>query len=245
VQGGLGTSTPQLKAWPVAYARQLGISGLRRNDQYLDLVYSSSPDYYYSKFGKYDVFVCPSDKILVHDLWSPIDAYGIISYAANEDIFGNTEPLGANVNYAGEGQPWKDMPVVESPGSAWPPRTKRLEGRFDGIIRPSEVALFCDGGNEDNVTNPTQNPMLLLTKSESGHVLNGPFLENYERTWGRLPHSRHSVDGGLNVAMADGSGRHVRAVEWTNILGTSYVKRYAPRTRVSPYQVGTLGAVQP
>jgi len=228
---GRGLRVPStLRAWPVAYAPYLGISSLIFNEQYFDRVYTRRISYYDSKYPRYEVFICPSDKHLVNNVWSPIDLFGLISYSANEDVFGVTDPYPGNGD---EGQPWKDGRT----GDTQPPRCRRLEGRMESIIRPSEVALFCDGGNEDN----DREPALLI----SNGAPNGPYLENYERYWGRLPHRRHSAKGGLAVGCADGSGTYVKAIEWVTLGGKPFVKRYAPRIRVSPYAPGNLPAIQP
>jgi len=221
-QGCFGKTTAQLKAWPVAYAPQLGLPSFKRNEQYFDTVYNKKAEYYYNKFGRRDIFVCPSDNVLVNNVWSPFDMYGVVSYAANEDVMGITNP------HDGEGRPWKEG---KQEGG------RRLEGRTDQIIRPGEVVLFCDGGNEDNEGEPA----LLITNG----TINGPYLENYERFWGRLPHFRHSKKGGLAAAFADGSGQYVKPLQWISIGGVSYVKRYGPRVRVSPYEVGQIKPAQP
>jgi len=67
------------------------------------------------------------------------------------------------------------------------------------------------------------------------------FIENAEYTHGRLPHFRHSKKrGGLSVALADGSGKYMKAIKWVNnpSNGELFVQRYAPRIRISPYPVG-------
>lgn len=220
--GCFGQTTAQLKAWPVAYAPQLSMPSLKRNEQYFDTALKSEPGYYFEKFGRRDIFICPSDKVLVNNVWSPFDMFGVISYAANEDVMGVTNP------HDGEGKPWNNG--VREGG-------RRLEGRMDKVIRPSEVVLFCDGGNED----VSGEPALLITNGN----INGPYIENYEREWGRLPHFRHSKKGGLACAFADGSGQYLKPLEWTTISGKMYVKRYGPRARVSPYEVGQLKTVQP
>ncbi|MHC4445076.1 MAG: prepilin-type N-terminal cleavage/methylation domain-containing protein [Planctomycetota bacterium] len=229
-----------LKPWPIAYAKELGERSLKRAEHYFETSYSNPnhlfPDHHFSKFGRHDVFICPSDKILVHNAWSPfenkkkkIGVFGVNSYSANESVFGVT--VG---NSAG---PWKD-----GKGNSG----KRLEGRMDKIIRPSEVVLFCDGGDED----PTDNdgyPEAATLISCGG--VNGPYLENYDKRWDRLPRFRHSKKGGVCAAFADGSGKYLQPVEWlTETMGNftaRYVKRYAPRARVSPYEVGRLPEIQP
>ena len=224
-KGYFGRSGQWLKPWPIAYAKHLGVPSLKRAEDYFQESYTSNANHYFNKFGRHDIFVCPSDKDLVNNVWSPLEhpgVFGIISYSANEDVFGVTNPD------HGEGKPWKEGERRAG---------LRLEGRMNKIIRPSEVALFCDGGNEDR----RKEPALLISNGD----MNGPYLENYERYWGRLPHFRHSKKGGLCVAFADGSGKYVKPLEWANVGGTRYVKRYTPRTRVSPYEVGKLSAVQP
>ncbi len=220
--GCFSTTTVQVRAWPVAYATQLGMQSLKRNEQYFDTAFNTDASYYFQKFGRRDIFICPSDKVLVNNVWSPFDMYGVISYAANEDVMGVTNP------HDGEGKPWNNG--VREGG-------RRLEGRMEKIICPSEVILFCDGGNEGF----SGEPALLIT---NGNV-NGPYLENYEREWGRLPHFRHGKKGGVASAFADGSGQYLKPLEWTTISGKMYVKRYGPRARVSPYKVGQLRATQP
>ncbi|MDM8005210.1 MAG: hypothetical protein QUV05_03535 [Phycisphaerae bacterium] len=228
--GCFSATTAQLKAWPVAYAPQLGMQSLKRNEQCFDTTFNTEASYYLQKFGRRDIFICPSDKVLVNNVWSPFDMFGVISYAANEDVMGVTNPEvpGVNDPEDGEGRPWNNG--VQEGG-------RRLEGRMDRIIRPSEVVLFCDGGNEDI----SGEPALLI----SNGPMNGPYLENYERVHGRLPHFRHGKKGGVASAFADGSGQYLKPLEWISISGKMFVKRYGPRARVSPYEVGQLRATQP
>ncbi len=241
------TANRWLKPWPIAYAPQLGMPSLKRMEQYFERgTTAQSLDYYREKFGAVDLFVCPSDKIMVHNVWSPFipsppAIFGIMSYAANEDVFGVTgaQPghVAANAMKDLEGQPWKDGSAAQTTGLGGP-HAKRLEGKLDNIVQPSTVVLFCDGGNEDN----PENPALLITNDAS---INGPYLENYEKAYGRLPHVRHTDKGGLAAAFADGSGLYVKPLEWVNLGGKRYVKRYAPRARVSPHFVGQLRPNQP
>jgi len=214
-----------LKPWPIAYSKHLGLRGLKRAEHYFEQTYNPDPAHHFQKFGKHDIFICPADDDLVNNVWSPQappGVFGVVSYSANEDVFGVTHPR------SGEGKPWKDG--QRNAG-------KRLEGRMDKIIQPSEVVLFCDGGNEDN----KEEPALLISNGQ----MNGPYLENYEKFWGRLPHYRHSKKGGVTVAFADGSGKYIQPLEWITYGGIRYVKRYAPRARVSPYKVGELMTTQP
>ncbi len=238
--GMIAGTTNWLKPWPIAYAKQLGLSGYKRAEQYFEEAAQGSKEasYYYKKFGRVEVLVCPSDKDPVNNVWSPTggSVVGAVSYAANEDVFGISDPT----TNPREGQPWSEDPKthVGRSGDETPTRAKRLEGDMGKIVRPSEVVLYCDGGNED----ASNEPALLITNSGS---MNGPYLENYEWVWGRLPHYRHSPKGGLAVAFADGSGKYVQPIEWKKRGNVPYVKRYAPRVRVSPYPVGILTKEQP
>lgn len=219
--GAFGRTGPVLKSWPSAYMKYVGMTTYKRMEQYFDKTFNKDPQYYYRKFGRHEIFICPSDEILVNNVWSPEEMYGIVSYAANEDVFGVTNPRD------NEGQPWKDG----RSGDTNPARAKRLEGKMDRIIRPSEVALFCDGGREDTDTEPA-----LLITNNAGML--GPYLEHYEYFWHRLPHWRHGTKGGVAVAFADGSGKLAKPLQFTR--DGQYVKKYAPRVRVSPYDPGVV-----
>jgi prepilin-type N-terminal cleavage/methylation domain-containing protein len=225
-----GRATPQLMPWPVALARALGESGLKKAEQYFDTSdHNLNPQWFFNAFGRHEIFICPSDKVLVNNVWSPFDLYGIISYSVNEDVLGITNPGVINPGYKGEGQCWKDGHPATW---AWPATAPRLEGRLDRIVRPSEVVMFCDGGNEDNKDEPA-----LLISNGSTH---GPFLANYEYGTGRLPHFRHSTKGGITAAFADGSGTYLKPLRFVNRGGKQFVQSYTPRGRVSPYESGQI-----
>jgi prepilin-type N-terminal cleavage/methylation domain-containing protein len=213
-QGMFGASGQQLKPWPLALARTLGEASLKRAEQYYELAYKKDPSYFFGKYGKHEIYLCPSDKDPVHDVWSPRDMYGVCSYAANEDVLGITNPTDC------EGQCWKDGRWADTK----PPRAPRLEGRLDRIVRPSEVVLYCDGGNEDSPTTPD----LLITTYQDG-----PYISNFEHS-GRLPHFRHSSKGGLTTGLADGSGRYLKPLRFES-TDAKYVERYEPRGRITPY----------
>jgi len=247
-KGPIAGSLNWLKPWPVAYAKQLGLTGLKRAEQYFENTGQAGKpaQYYYNKYGKHDIFICPSDKDPINNVWSPTGTtVGAISYSANEDVFGVSDPT----TTPREGQPWSADPKtgVGRTGDENPMRAKRLEGDLGKIVRPSEVVLFCDGGNELY----KDEPALLITNGDSR--LHGPYLENYEWYWGRLSHFRHSPKGGLAVSFADGSGKYIQPIEWVpqnetpphGDRTTRYVKRYSPRARVSPYPVGVLPGSQP
>jgi prepilin-type N-terminal cleavage/methylation domain-containing protein len=235
-----------LKPWPAAYAKHLGLSGLRRMEDYFHphpswtplQPHERDPNFYAGKFKKAEIFMCPSDKSPVQNAWSPqnptFEPYCLLSYAANEDVFGVTGCVPGGTNFADyEGQPWKEGETAETK----PPRATRLEGKLERIHRPSEVTLFCDGGNEDN-------PDWAALTLSNGPV-HGPYLQNFERIWGRLPHFRHSDKGGIATSFADGSATYAKPIQWVTVGNKRYVARYAPRVRVSPYEVGQLHATQP
>jgi hypothetical protein len=234
-----GSSQPMLKPWPLAIAKHLGATTLKRAEQYFEnsTANMNNPAHFLNKFGKYEVFTCPSDVKLINNMWSPFEMYGAVSYAANEDVFGITEPPLA---YSGSGGDWEGQPWADgTSGDTNPPRAKRLEGLMERIISPSNVVLFCDGGREDI----EREPCLLIT---NGSGMNGPYLENYERYWNRAPHFRHLDKGGIAVAMADGSGVLARPLRFVRGSGgLQFVQQYAPRLRVSPYKVGRIRDTQP
>lgn len=234
-QSGMGGRAGRfLKPWPVAYGKNVGETTLKRAEQYFELgntPYKNDKNFFLKKFGRREVFTCPSDELLVNNMWSPEEMYGLVSFAANEDVFGVTDPTPV-ASPSWEGQPWADGKSGDEAG----PRAKRLEGKMEKIIDPSTVVLFCDGGREEF----ENEPCLLIT---NGGGMHGPYLENYEIYWNRAPHFRHLNRGGIAVAMADGSGVLARPLSFAT--GGKYVKRYAPRLRVSPYKVGIINANQP
>ncbi len=239
--GYFGQAGTWLKPWPIAYARQLGYASLKRAENYFEQPATNiaSSGYFLSRFGRLDVLLCPSDDRIVHNAWTPLEngaqrVFGAFSYAANEDVFGVTEPKDRWAC-------WKDGMARPSGAGA-----DRLRGRLEGIIRPSQVILFCDGGNESR-------PQLALQFfTYPDRQINGPYLENTQMDQlraqsQRIPQFRHSSDGGVAGAFADGSGRYLKPVEWfmDQSTNTRVVKRYDARARVSPYEVGMLGAGQP
>lgn len=222
---------PVLKAWPVAYGSSVGVP-IARMENYLTSAPTEAAAMF-KKFGRKDVFLCPSDKRPVNSVFFPTDLWCALSYAANQDIMGHS--------LSDPGQPVDDE-YIWANGN--PKGGQRLLGRVDKVIRPSEVALFCDGGRDDATGTTLSKPTLLIAMETKG-----PFLENFERKWGRLPHLRHSNQGGLAVTLADGSSRYANPLKWVTIttkLGRErFVSLYSPRVRVSPHQVGTLLPNQP
>jgi prepilin-type N-terminal cleavage/methylation domain-containing protein len=243
-----GVPGPWLKAWPVAYARELGIPSLKKSENYIDPVWTDppNPDYYFRKYGRHDIFICPSDKLLVRRIEShtppPMDAngtWGINSYAVNLDVFGSTVTAGDRV--------WNNPKSTPPAGVALPDYMMgdKLRGKLDVIVRPSEVALYCDGGMERRPENAV---------IRTSPYVNGPYLENSEWVHTRVPHDRHD-GGGVAVALADGSGSYARPLGWVQrqvydsylkgFVWTPFATRYTARLRVSPYNVGILRAQQP
>src|SRR3972149_5273243 len=97
-----------LKSWPVAYAKYLGDTTIKRNEQMFasDWSWGTNEQPYLQKFHKREVYICPSDEALVKNVFYPCDSeitcelYGLFSYAINEDVFGITGagPQGAGNN---------------------------------------------------------------------------------------------------------------------------------------------------
>jgi len=232
--GMFGVATPRLKPWPMALARVLGDTGLKRTQQYFDTnEHNLDLTYFMSTFGRpRDIFTCPNDKLLVTDVWSPITMYGMVSYAPNEDVLGNTRP--ASLSGGGEGQCWRQLSVhpndegYAANNNPNPAEAPRLEGRIDRVERPGEVVLFCEGGREYVSDQP---PALYI----SAYVAHGPYLENSEYSLGRFPHFRHGIKGGLTAAYVDGSAKFLKPLRFTN---DGHVQQYGPNARISPYVVG-------
>ncbi len=248
-----------LLAWPVALAPYLGNKRLKCNNDYLTTEQVADATFYMNRcpgpnrapVGRHEMFLCPSDRYMVANVFFPAEMYCNLSYAANEDVFGITNP------HHGEGQPWRYPPGSdmanweEATGdqgggdrTQW--RSCRLEGRLEPIYQPSTVVLFTDGGPLDEGWNQIGDPQLLITNGS----VHGPFLENYEAYFERLPHFRHSEKGGMIGAMADGSATSIRPVAWAESTSSGHpeVKRYdanGQRVRVSPYPPGEPCPEQP
>ncbi|MHC4445745.1 MAG: prepilin-type N-terminal cleavage/methylation domain-containing protein [Planctomycetota bacterium] len=248
-----------LKPWPIAYAKYLGYKSYRRAEKYFEHQYgqmdncdfSTDPSYYFGKFGRYEVLICPSDKQLVTNIYAPRPTtVGIMSYGLSADIFAVTTPRwekGNLVCWKNGGPQWADK--IPGVGGL------RLKGKLDKILRPSEVALFCDAGNEEcNESNDKYRPdSQLNTCYHPPLKIHGPYLANTLRAWpAGFPLFRHSKKGGLCVALADGSSVYAKPIEWVTQYDPKvyqrerrYVKRFTPRIRVSPYNVGALPLEQP
>lgn len=240
---------PRLKMWPVAYARDLGITSLTRNaDYFMDFNPASSPKdpAAYAKFGRKELFVCPSDKTQVNFLTGGMKV-GLLSYGVNEDVFG----AAGDASYPG-GSCFRYDPKGGS--SAISPRR---EGQLDSIGRPSEVALFADAGRNSPGEDWRQMELITIKPQQESSFtkgqINGPYLENADAAHDRLARWRHSKQGGVCVARADGSGVFAKPVGKIALLTRPgdgaqkpFPTRYAPRVRVSPYaDVRQLGVEQP
>jgi prepilin-type N-terminal cleavage/methylation domain-containing protein len=232
--------TPFLKAWPVAYAPDLGISSLKYTHQYFldETVYltdypaSDEPEYHFKRFGRHDVFFCPSDRFSIRETNSPEHVYGVLSYAINEDVFG----VSGRTCHSSTG-----------------PRDQ-LRGSLDRVVRPSEVAFFTDTGHE------TLERMQALKSDGKIKIMAGgyvptwfcsdqgaPYLDQVNaRTIVAVPVQRHGGQGGISVACADGHGTFVTGTGgWQRSIGfpVKHIddnilvpKGYRPRApRVTPY----------
>ncbi len=249
--GRFSRTGPQLKLWPVAYAKYLGLKGdiTRRNSAYF--TGTSDPlDTYYTRFGHHEIFSCPSDKVRVNLLTSGISIsgglrYGVFSYGINEDIFG---AAGGPPPYK-PGAPCYRRPDPGDPAAMlW--RAHRLDGKLDDIDRPGDVALFADSGRNEGDGIDRQNELISVSPQagemgvfSANRDINGPYLENFDAVRDRLARFRHGNKQGVVIALADGSGKFARAAGWVTLTSTGSVTRafateYLPRIRVSPYGDG-------
>lgn len=231
---------PILKAWPVAYAPELGMTSLKYTHEYFldETMYlngfpsTETPEYHFDRFGRRDVFYCPADKYSIRETNSPEHVYGVLSYAINEDVFGTYE----NATHSANG-----------------PKSQ-IRGDLSRMTRPSEVAFFTDTGNEQLEDMQAQksdgNKSIIAGQyvptwfySEQG----SPFLDQVNaRCIVAVPIRRHSPNGGINVAYADGHSGFVDGIGgWQRSTGfpvkhiddnVLVPKGYLPRApRVSPY----------
>lgn len=215
-----------LSAWPVAYSPYLGTRQLRGDDCFV-------PDYVDPenalKLIRIPSLQCPSDTDPVGNVLFPSPAYGVFSYSINLDVFGTV-------------QNWRDFSHVR----VWRKGAnlaKPLEGNLDRIGQPSRVLFSVDGGS---FTPGVPTPRYISTQH-----LTGGSLSNYSAQKGWLPSRRHSADGGLCGAYADGHADYFRPVAWAvadrplfvdsadrrrvRAVGQRYPTRYVPDPRITPF----------
>lgn len=253
VDSGSGQTMRWLKSWQAAYAHELTMTSVKRNEDLFDTAFNTSSSdltpqanasYYHARYKKHDVLECPSDEYLVKNAFypcgpqTPCALYGAFSYSANEDVFGllGTVPgpggdpaIGQSQYVVHQGYAWIEGGHGDAQrGGEW------LGGRLDKIVRPSEVVLFSDGGNEKF---PKAYCFLLSSGSD------GPLLEDLSYSESkRLPIFRHGQKGGLVTALADGSGRYAAPLRMGEskkdpVSGerSPCVLKFAGKFRVSPY----------
>jgi prepilin-type processing-associated H-X9-DG protein len=90
------------------------------------------------------------------------------------------------------------------------------------------VILFADGGPGGDAGVWNGDAIALMHTD----LCPGPYLEDYERIWSRLPRWRHQKVG-IYGAFVDGHAEFIQAINPTS-EGTDAL-RYTPETRVSPY----------
>jgi len=223
------SSEPRHKAWPVAYARELGYGNSLKHtrDYFVDegpqgeyIQYfpdTQRPEWYWNRSGKFEAFYCPSDKLLIRDSWSPCHDIGVMSYAVNADIFGENEKHKHDPKWDVSYTPY--AVAYGAPGNL----KERLRGRLDAIVRPSEVAMLTDMGHDEaemvmdtrNTGDAISSMILTYDSFHSGGetmpVRNASYLDGAARWVEQVfPISRHGAGGGMNVAFADGHAGFIR-----------------------------------
>src|SRR5262249_16462739 len=120
------------KDWITAYSSYFGDRGLKRSENYFNLIPGLNtatdptlPDAstYFSKYGMHEALICPSDRKLVNQMWSPLTMYGVYSYAISLDIFGYTG--------SGGNGPWNGEPMGHVHNDDKPPNSSNLKGKLE------------------------------------------------------------------------------------------------------------------
>ncbi len=244
-----------LKSWPVALAAEMNITSLKRNEDYfLDesewengWPETDDIDYYNRVKGKYDIFYCPSDPLGVRQLRYPNEFHGILSYTVN------TDALGVSIGHQEERFKTPDMrPICVGPRGGDKPSSPagvvdlcvelgkmhqkpKAMGRVDSFVRPAEVCLYVDGGNElaeqlteyDNSAGRVVGMRVLVElNTDYVHYCQIDFGATQPYKLGYLdgvlydhayvPWKRHGDDGGVCVAFADGHAAFCRGTGWIN-----------------------------
>ncbi|MFQ5804826.1 MAG: type II secretion system protein [Phycisphaerae bacterium] len=223
--------------WPVAYLKYVdydsfstarGMGAWRANTDFGILWRAGQTDYAgqakdlleLAEKPRMELLLCPGDEFQVCQIFWPEPLWAFNSYAINEDICGDDIDFGTMV--------WKDGQPGR-PHVQWTKAGRRMQGRIDRVYQPDDVILFGDGGpgGEAGVWN---GDAIALMHTD---LCAGPFLEDYERTWSRLPRWRHLKEG-IYGSYVDGHAAFIQAVSPTS-EGTD-AQKYIPPTRVSPYR---------
>ena len=235
--------------WPIAYADHLGVPGVKSKE-----LFDPSAEVLLTGVrveggrrgvsqGKrvrvhkksIPVLQCPSDRDLVGLL--PGAGFARISYSINRDIFSHGWGRPFDTDYR---QRYRHIWRQGNPHGGY-----ALEGRLEGVVRPSEVIMFADGGGRAD--------------SSVGYA----YLEFYSGGWGprwsdfagshggagHVPFRRHRATGGVVGVHVDVHASYLRAVQWgpatTDYILDQYISRlseivvptrYSPNPRITPYE---------
>jgi prepilin-type N-terminal cleavage/methylation domain-containing protein len=225
--------------WPIAYLRYVGydsfegrsgLSGWRANtdigiahrDGLCDTAGQAKDLLERAEKPRMELLLCPGDEFQVAQIFWPDFIWAYLSYAVNEDLCGESEPPDRGTMVWKEGYPGRPEPTYTLAG-------RRMQGRIDRVYQPDDVILFADGGPGGDAGIWNGDAIALMHTD----LCDGPFLENYEQVWSRLPRWRHQKQG-IYGAYVDGHAEFLQAVNPTS-EGTD-AQRYMPPTRVSPYR---------
>lgn len=170
-----------------------------------------------------DLLLCPGDEFQVAQIFWPDYVWAHLSYSVNEDLCGESELPDRGTMVWKDGQPGRPDPGYDRAG-------RRMRGRIDHVYQPAGVILFADGGpgSDEGIWNGDAIALMHTDLCEEG-----PFLEDYERYWSRLPRWRHQKLG-IYGAYVDGHANFIQAVNPTS-EGTD-AQKYTPSSRISPYR---------
>jgi prepilin-type N-terminal cleavage/methylation domain-containing protein len=218
-------ATHQLLAWPIILLQEMQVRSLQKNTDWgVFSTKAAEANVDRTRMKRFEILVCPSDQYEISTTFypeigsssDPQRLYGYLSYGINEDIVGAPSTVGVSTPV------WKEGSKRAG---------ERLEGKLDKVVQPATVAMFTDMGLSAPLGSAAAQRCNLLTTDDCS----GPFLENVESRWGRLPTQRHR-GGGLCVVYADCHAGFARKVKRTGAIPTGQPDWiYAPKTRVSPY----------